>query len=181
MLLHIGCGNVRIEDFVNIDCRATEATDIVSDAWNLRKIETASAEYIYARHMLEHLTRADAARSITEWVRILAPGGILHIVVPDIAFHARQLLGLAECPAADDQEAHAMAGLYGWQNPDNGGTGEDVHCWGYTRNTIERMLRDAGLTLTDDGFEQLVERDREPWHVNIRAMKGNGHEPSQIA
>lgn len=181
MFLHMGCGNVAIEGFVNIDCRETEATDMVADAWDLPVIQSGTVEYIYARHMLEHLGIAEAKRAVLEWRRVLADGGIMHIVVPNIEFHASQILGLALCEYAEDQEWHAMAGFYGWQNPNNGGTQEDTHRWGYTPASLERLLTGAGLTITDDGFEQLVEADSAPWHINMRAMKGQDNEPSQTA
>lgn len=171
MMLHLGCGNVRIEQFVNIDCRPTEATDVVTAAWDLGSIPSESVEYIYARHMLEHLSAGDARRALIEWRRVLRAGGIVHIVVPDILFHARQLIGAVKCPAAADQERHALAGFYGWQNEMHGGVNEDAHRWGYTPASIEKLLIETGLQPTDDGIAQLIERDREPWHINIRAFK----------
>lgn len=170
MMLHIGCGNVKIEKFVNIDCRHTEATDLVTDAWDLHYIADDTVEYIYSRHMLEHLSNANAALALLEWHRVLEVGGIVHIVVPDIAFHARQLLGLAVRPETD-QQAHAMAGFYGWQNDSHGGMQEDLHRWGYTPASLAKLLKSCGLTPTDDGIEQLIAADDQPWHVNVRAIK----------
>lgn len=44
----------------------------------------ASVDLIYTCHMLEHLTRAEAARFLQECRRVLAPGGAIRIVVPDL-------------------------------------------------------------------------------------------------
>lgn len=171
MMLHVGCGDSRIEEFVNIDCRATKTTDLVADAWDLGAIASNSVEYIYSRHMLEHLSIHDAAKSLREWRRVLMPGGIVHVVVPNLIFHARQLLGLIERPGFPDQQAHALAGFYGWQNEANGGTKEDMHRWGYTPASLERLLVSCGLRPTTDGIDQLIELDPEPWHINVRATK----------
>lgn len=46
-----------------------------------------SAEYLYLSHVLEHVSCADAMRFLKEAYRILAPGGKLRIVVPEIAFY----------------------------------------------------------------------------------------------
>jgi len=172
MMLHMGCGNVRIEGCVNVDCRATEAADLVAPAWDLRSIESESVEYIYARHMLEHLSIQDAGRSLIEWRRVLCVGGIVHLVVPNLLFHARQLLGGVACPSVEDQERHAFAGFYGWQNANFGGANEDAHRWGYTPTSIEKLLASSGLEKTDDGIEQFVNQDCEPWHINVRGIKG---------
>jgi SAM-dependent methyltransferase len=169
MMLHIGCGDTRIESFTNIDARATPATDMVAPAWDLRPVADGSVDYIYTRHMLEHLSPADARRALREWRRVLADDGILHVVVPDIAFHARQLLGLSRSGNAD-QEAHALAGFYGWQRDSE----HDVHRWGYTPASLARLLGEFGFARTDAGIASLIELDTAPWHINLRARPAAG-------
>jgi predicted SAM-dependent methyltransferase len=163
MMLHIGCGNSRILEFTNIDCRPTSTTDIVAPAWDLQSIADESVEYIYARHMFEHLSCDEAARTLAEWYRVSALGGIVHLVVPNIEFHARQLLGLAQS-LREDQQAHALAGFYGWQR-------DDPHRWGYTTRSLADLLGNYGFSITDAGIDQLCERDVEPWHINLRVEK----------
>jgi SAM-dependent methyltransferase len=46
-----------------------------------------SAEVIYASHMFEHLDRHDAAAFLSEARRVLRPGGVLRLAVPDIRYH----------------------------------------------------------------------------------------------
>lgn len=43
-----------------------------------------SAQEIMASHILEHFTKADGRRFLAECYRVLAPGGQLHIAVPDM-------------------------------------------------------------------------------------------------
>jgi ubiquinone/menaquinone biosynthesis C-methylase UbiE len=43
-----------------------------------------TAEVVYSSHMLEHLDRMEARVFLHEVRRVLAPGGILRLVVPDI-------------------------------------------------------------------------------------------------
>jgi predicted SAM-dependent methyltransferase len=47
-------------------------------------IPDASVEVLYSSHMLEHLDRNEAARFLKEAVRVLRPGGIIRIAVPDL-------------------------------------------------------------------------------------------------
>jgi SAM-dependent methyltransferase len=44
----------------------------------------ASASAIYSSHTLEHLSVDDGARFLRECNRVLAPGGVIRIVVPDL-------------------------------------------------------------------------------------------------
>jgi SAM-dependent methyltransferase len=63
--------------------------------------ENASACAVYASHLLEHLYPDEAARLLHEALRVLAPGGIVRIMVPDLELLARDYLaGLDK--AADD-------------------------------------------------------------------------------
>ena len=43
-----------------------------------------TVEAIYASHMLEHLDRAEARAFLAECRRVLKPGGILRLAVPDL-------------------------------------------------------------------------------------------------
>lgn len=163
MLLHIGCGNTKISEFVNIDHVPTKTTDLVTEAWDLGAFENNTVEYIYLRHAFEHLNRDQVSLALIEWRRVLVSGGIVHLVVPNIEFHARQLLGLVES-LHHNQTSHAMAGFYGWDQA-------DPHQWGYTETSLRRLLSDYGFNLTNTGIPALTERDREPWHLQVIGVK----------
>ncbi|MBZ8140170.1 hypothetical protein CLD22_09715 [Rubrivivax gelatinosus] len=165
--LNVGCGNVhRIEGYVHIDARHTPITDRVCDAWAI-DLPPGSVSEIYSRHMLEHLTVDKARLALACWCRLLAPGGLLHVVVPDIAFHARQLLGLSSSNLPD-QELHAMAGFYGWCDPERGGSEYDAHRWGWTRESLTVALYETGFSKV----RRLVTgTDTEPWHLNLQAWR----------
>jgi SAM-dependent methyltransferase len=48
-----------------------------------------SVDYLYASHILEHLERDEAMALIIDARRVLKPGGVLRIVVPDFAHFVR--------------------------------------------------------------------------------------------
>jgi predicted SAM-dependent methyltransferase len=49
-----------------------------------------SVEVLYSSHMLEHLDRMDADGFLNEAKRVLQPGGILRLVVPDLALLVKE-------------------------------------------------------------------------------------------
>ncbi len=55
-----------------------------ADATRRIPAEEASAQVLYSSHMLEHLDRAEVQAFLKEARRVLAPGGIIRLVVPDI-------------------------------------------------------------------------------------------------
>lgn len=62
---------------------------------------------VYSAHTLEHLPRNEAPRVLAEFRRILKPGGILRIVVPDLELMARTYLEQLERAVAGDGEGQA--------------------------------------------------------------------------
>lgn len=45
-----------------------------------------SVDFVYSSHFLEHLYRTDAIRLLKESFRVLKPGGIMRVAVPDLAY-----------------------------------------------------------------------------------------------
>lgn len=165
--LHVGCASKRLEGYINIDCRATSATDLVAPAWNIPQIATGSVSRIYSRHMLEHLDPDDARKTLKHWLQLLRPNGEPNIIVPDIEFHAQQLLGL-KSSKFPNQEQHAFAAFWGWRDVDRGGDKEDAHRWGYVQRTLFEELQNAGFTQIERLHSGI---DTEPWHLNVSARR----------
>jgi SAM-dependent methyltransferase len=76
-----------------------------------------SFDVVYHSNFLEHLDRRDGEAFLRECRRVLRPGGILRVVVPDLGVQARQYLeALAEAsagePGGDDRHRWALVELY---------------------------------------------------------------------
>ena len=82
MKLHLGCGNLNIDGFTNIDIQST-AADILADITDLSRFTDDSIEEIYTCHVMEHFKRRQILGVLEEWNRVLQPGGLLRISVPD--------------------------------------------------------------------------------------------------
>ena len=82
--LHLGCGNVGIKDFCNVDIMETTDVDIEDDIRTLGKFPNESAKEIYACHVLEHFSHDEIVPILKRWNEILIPGGIIRISVPDL-------------------------------------------------------------------------------------------------
>ena len=84
MKLHLGCGNVYIQDWVNVDI-ANEKADREEDATVLQTIDDNSCDIIYACHVLEHIGRKECIPALELWKQKLKVGGTLRLSVPDIS------------------------------------------------------------------------------------------------
>ena len=143
--LHVGCGKLRFDGWVNIDARRSRAVDLV---WDLRcglPGEDGSAELIYSEHFLEHLTTAQGVGFLCECRRVLCPGGIVRIAMPSLEFvleratsgHWREQDWLTW---PEYQHVATRAEMINSAFRDWG------HQWLYDREELERRLREAGFT-----------------------------------
>jgi len=87
--LNLGCRTSRIPGFLNVDVdegpfpEKDRLPDIVADASNLSTIGNDSVAEIYASNILEHFPHTRTQEVLREWNRVLKPGGVLWISVPD--------------------------------------------------------------------------------------------------
>lgn len=88
MKLHLGCGQRHIPGFVHVDIQPGPHIDHVCGV-NALPIAAGQADLIYASHVLEHFGRAEYLDVLREWHRVLRPGGVLRLSVPDFAACAK--------------------------------------------------------------------------------------------
>ena len=84
MKLHLGCGQRHIPGFVHIDVQAASHVDIIGSVAHLPLRDTC-ASLVYACHVLEHFDRREYREVLAEWFRVIEPGGILRLAVPNFA------------------------------------------------------------------------------------------------
>jgi predicted SAM-dependent methyltransferase len=85
MNLHLGCGAKYIPGFVHIDIEPLPHVDYVNAAERLDFLRDNMVDLIYACHLLEHYGRQEVRDVLGEWYRVLKPGGVLRVAVPDFA------------------------------------------------------------------------------------------------
>ncbi len=84
--LHLGCGTNLRPDWINIDLFAPDA-DAQLDLREDWPFANESAAHIYSEHVFEHFAYPlEVAHFLQETLRILKPGGVTDIGVPDSAW-----------------------------------------------------------------------------------------------
>lgn len=92
LVLHVGCGKEPIHDFldgykeVRLDIDPTHNPDIVASLTDMGDIGEFDA--IYGCHVLEHLAPHEVAQAVKEFKRVLKAGGMVVMIVPNLA-HVR--------------------------------------------------------------------------------------------
>ena len=82
--LHLGCGKKVIPGWINIDAAPQFFNVHLDDVSTLNTVDDATAEEIYACHVLEHFGRNEVGSVLETWFRKLKPGGVIRVSVPNI-------------------------------------------------------------------------------------------------
>ncbi|OUC13632.1 MAG: methyltransferase [Alkalinema sp. CACIAM 70d] len=107
-LVNIGCGQTLHPDWINLDLVPSSPAVRSFDIRRGLPFAERTCDVCYSSHVLEHLQPAQASFLITETFRVLKPGGILRIVVPDLEQIARLYLASLEQSLSGDSQAIAQ-------------------------------------------------------------------------
>lgn len=141
---------------------------------------SATVDTIYSSHMLEHLDRDEACAFLAECRRVLKPGGILRLAVPDLRNAAYQYLRLNDGDGFlrhlqfDLDRPRGLAGHL--RRLLTGGRG---HHWMYDRDSLTALVTDAGFVdlefmgqgktgIAEPGSLDLTEREADSLCVEAR-------------
>lgn len=90
--LNIGCGRRYHRDWTNLDLEANDPSVIRHDVTQGIPYDEQHFDAAYHSHILEHLNPEQGRQLVAECYRVLKPGGVLRIVVPDLERIARLYL-----------------------------------------------------------------------------------------
>ena len=159
--LNIGCGTSGIPGWVNIDNSPTillsrlpfgrrifRTPDWPRDVRraDVRKripFSDASVSYIYSSHTFEHFTYEESLAVAKECFRVLKPGGVLRIVVPDLRLMVRDYLADTANPKASHRFIGRLLLTSGVRDVVHPGA---HHKQMFDGASLVHMLREAGFT-----------------------------------
>ncbi len=84
--LHVGCGNRPIPGWCNIDVAHLNSEVQYVDALKPLPFASASFQYVFSEHFIEHLTLDQGIQFFKEAFRVLRPGGVLRTGTPNLDF-----------------------------------------------------------------------------------------------
>lgn len=116
-LLHVGCGEQRLEGWVNIDRQELPSVDLVADVTAGLPFEDAAA--LFAEHFLEHLPLDEALAFLLEAHRVLAPGARLRLSTPSLDWVLATQYTADASPAGDGAAEGALRlnrAFHGWSH-----------------------------------------------------------------
>jgi SAM-dependent methyltransferase len=82
--LNVGCGPRHMPGWLNADLNMGPGIDLVGDIRTGLNLDTDSIHYMVAMHMLQDLPYPDIPVVLRELKRVLIPGGVLRLGLPDL-------------------------------------------------------------------------------------------------
>jgi hypothetical protein len=122
--------------------------------------EDNSADVIRAVHVLEHFSHRQVNDVLADWVRVLKPGGVLKIAVPDFEKIAKGYL------EGKGERIPAEWLVMGGQSQD-----DDFHRALFDRDHLRQRLAQAGLVLLKPWESEVVDCAAYPISLNIQGTK----------
>ena len=141
MRLNLGAGGVRLDGWTSADLHSGDVRhDLAETPW---PFDDGAASALLASHVLEHFDKAGGRAFLRECRRVLAPGGLLAIAVPDLdRFITARLTGKWD-----------LLGGYRWTDLNDlcgGGASEpnpaQRHRYAYTWEALAWALTEEGFT-----------------------------------
>jgi predicted SAM-dependent methyltransferase len=174
--LNWGCGSHTAPGWVNVDIQSGPSIDLSCDIREGLPLESRSFDYAVSVHALQELAYSDLVPALKELQRILKPGGVLRLILPDLKKGMRAyLLGQDDYFRVDPHEVRSPGGRF------------IMHMlwYGYSRTLftadfIEELLLKAGFVQvaeceyrrTECRFSEIIELDnRENESLYIEATK----------
>lgn len=153
MRLHLGCGQRRLPDYINVDLPDSGA-DVECDIQELPWGDGVADE-ILAVHVVEHINMLNVGLVLKEWARVLKPGGKMILELP-----CRDKVFEMIAKGVTDPRL-VLFPLYG--DPRTHRTTADVHRWLWGKEELAMLMHDAGL--------RDLTSQKPLYHVPIRDMR----------
>jgi len=168
MKLHLGCGDVHLDGWLNLDISQDSAADRWENVATLTTIADESCDLIYASHVLEHFGRNEYEKVLTVWQQKLKLGGKLRVAVPDLQSALKwyngnnldELLGIFYGGQRSPYDYHKMGfnkeslsgkltelgfkniKTWDWRETDHSSTDD------YSQSYLPHMRKDSGLLMS---------------------------------
>ena len=133
MRVNLGCGQVYMPDWVNVDASPDVKADIYLDAPDFVRHYGDQVEEVYMGHFLEHLLPGDSLALLTMLCQRLPQGALVSAVTPDMA----AIWAAYQAGEVSNDQLNASF-IYSYVQPSH-------HVWCYDEPSLLELFRRAGF------------------------------------
>lgn len=143
--INMGCGHRRIQGYVGVDIAPGQSVDVVAPAHKVPLGDNCANE-LMAIHLWEHFYFWECEVVLKEWRRLLMPGGLLVLELPDLYKCCLNVVAEAQGTPTfkgdKEKEQGTLWGLFGDPRQKNQFMS---HRWGWTPSSLQDFLMQNGF------------------------------------
>jgi SAM-dependent methyltransferase len=139
--IDVGAGKEPKPGYVPIDWWYEAPGYVRAQAWKL-PYKTGEVDEVWCSHTLEHIEKRKVMLVLNEFHRVLFPGGLLTVEVPDLAYVLKNWL-------AHPDDGFALDMIFGNQDPPGFG---QYHQTGFSIEILDKDLKLAGFVERSAGI-----------------------------
>lgn len=169
--LEIGPGRQRLPGFETLNILRTPTTDHIGPAQK-PPFPDATFDEVYSSHCIEHVEWFEVEATLTEWVRILKPGGLLEVHTVNAAPLMRAMLEWDETGETTHKAGKWRSDLHGYDPylhaagrimcySKRGDQGANEHRAILTPRYLRQCFERAGLIDIEDAGEPRGEKKHQ--------------------
>jgi hypothetical protein len=189
--LNLGSGGEYDPYEISVDLRDDPRVTYKRDIRNLPEEWADQFDIVKAHHVLEHFGFGQTQEIVNEWARVVKPGGVMRLTVPDIEAFAERILN-----GPDGKSGHLdigiLGGFYGdqghsmWRQEAYGGEHDgrfipdsfenNHHKTGFTSRSLAGYMAAAGLEIVElvrDAYQILAVGKKPEGETNDETITEN--------
>ena len=139
MKLHLGCGNKKLDGWINVDSVAAFEPDLLHDITQTLPYPDLSVDEVLAEDLLEHFDKYLRYVVFHEWTRVLRLGGRVTIQVPNFKKILFKYLKFGY-----DNFVDFIFGENMWESKTYLGHFGN-HKWGYSKDSLAKFVGQFGI------------------------------------
>lgn len=158
--VNLGCGYRPVTGWINVDRARGPEVQVVWDLTTELPFPDSSCTAIFSEHLIEHISKEDAAKLVSECYRVLQDGGVLRLSTPDAELFLRSYAGDRKflVHAGFSQAVDTAIDRVNYMMREYG-----QHLWSYDEELLTLMLKRAG-------FKSMI---RQRFGVSVHSQMGN--------
>lgn len=168
--LNVGCGSRTLPGYFNCDIErnpdAPRDPDMLCDAKSI-PLPDGCARELMAIHVFEHMYRWECEPVLAEWRRLLRPGGLLILELPDLIKCCKNILDI-RIKGGKHPDQLGRWGLYGDPRTENKFM---CHPWAWAPEELMGFLKENGFTKCEHKITQFHPAGRSHRDMRIEARR----------
>lgn len=152
--LHVACGTVRIDGYINSDLRKVEGiTDMIADCSNL-PYEENTVDEILSFHVIEHFDEPGFEKLLKHWYHLLKNNGKVIVETPNLIGLTRRFL-----EEYDNNKITRPGYMFGCHSKiGRESIFNDNHLWGFSKESIKEYFE-------KNNFKNIIVSEGTDYHA----------------